>query len=142
MATIYDFDAYMQRRLSSKFGTLGQVAKHKLLYGVHRAAIAKTGLPAFDCPCQAWEYGPVFTTLYFNDQQPPANRMAGNPDLLSAQEMAICDWVARVLGATSGRKLAARSHAKYPEWYIARKNRKDKTITVEAIREQLALVRL
>ena len=135
MPTVFDFDAYMRRRLSGKFGTLGAVARHKLLYGVHRAAIARTGNPAFDCPCEAWPMGPVFTTLYFNEGR------KGNPEVLSAAEQAICDWVARVLGATSGRKLAARSHAKYPEWYIARKNRKDKTITVDAIREQLALVR-
>jgi uncharacterized phage-associated protein len=135
MATVYDFDAYMRRRLASKFGTLGQVARHKLLYAIHRAAIAKNDAPAFDCRCEAWPMGPVFTALYFND------RGIGNPDALTQEEQAICDWVARVLGATSGRKLAARSHAKYPEWYIARKNRKDKTITVEAIREQLALVR-
>jgi len=135
-ATIYDFDAYMRQRLCGKFGTLGQVARHKLLYGVHRAAIAKTGKPIFDCPCEAWPMGPVFTTLYFNDLG------TGIPDLLSAQDRAICDWVAQVLGAISGRKLAARSHAKYPEWYIARKNRKNKTITVDAIRKQLDLVRL
>ena len=135
MATIFDFDSYLQRRLAEKFGTLGQVARHKLLYGVRRAAIARTGRPMFDCPCEAWPMGPVFTTLYRND------RGFGNPDASSADERVICDWVARVLGATSGRKLAARSHAKYPEWYLARKNRKDKTITVEAIREQLALVR-
>ena len=78
--------------------------------------------------------GPVFTSLYFNEGR------NGNPSALSQDEQAICDWIARVLGATSGRKLAARSHAKYPEWYIARRNRKDKTITVDAIREQLALV--
>jgi uncharacterized phage-associated protein len=135
MPTIYDFDAALRQRVEPKFGTLGMVARHKLLYGVHRAAIAKTGQPAFYCPCEAWPMGPVFTALYFNDQG------KGNPDALAPEERAICDWVARVLGATSGRKLAARSHAKYPEWYIARKNRKDKTITVDAIRAQLALVR-
>lgn len=126
MATIFDFDSYLQDRLSSKFGTLGQVARHKLLYAVHRAVIAKTGKPAFECPCEAWPMGPVFVSLYF------CQNASGNPGVLSADERAVCDWVARVLGATSGRKLAARSHAKYPEWYTARKNRKDKTITVDA----------
>jgi hypothetical protein len=72
--------------------------------------------------------------LYFNEGT------VGNPDALSAQECGFCDQVARILGATSGRKRAARSHAKFTEWYIARRNRKDKTITVAAIREQLALV--
>ena len=135
MATIYDFDAALRQRLEPKFGSLGQVARHKLLYGVHRAAIAKKGKPAFDCPCEAWPMGPVFTTLYNNPN------VLGNPDALSANDVAIVDWVAQVLGATSGRALAARSHAKYPEWRIARKNRKDRSITVDMILHQLALLR-
>ena len=131
---IFDFDAYIQRKLRSRFGTLGEVARQKLLYAVHRLAIARTNNPAFDSPCEAADLGPMFRSLYQN--------RIGDPNQLSAQQQEFCDLVIRVLGATSGRKLAARSHAKYPEWGLARKQKHKRhcnpTITVEAIREQLA----
>jgi len=133
-ATIHDFDAYLRQHLAPKFGTLGQVARHKLLYSVHRCAIAQTGKPAFVARCEAWELGPVFPELYFNPD------LGGNPAALTAKQRGFCDLVARVLGAQSGRSLAARSHGKFPEWYLARKNRMNKEIATDAICEQLSLV--
>jgi uncharacterized phage-associated protein len=134
MPTIYDFEAALRERLEPEFGSLGQVAMHKLLFAVHRTAICRTGKPAFRGRCEAWPMGPVFTELYF---QPNGK---GNPSALTPEQDGYCDLVARILGAQSGRSLAARSHAKYPEWYLARR-RADKEITVDAICEQLALVK-
>lgn len=134
MPTVFDFDAYLRQHLAPKFGTLGQVARHKLLYSVHRCAIAHTGKPAFVARCEAWELGPVFPELYFNSD------LSGNPAALTSKQRGFCDLVARVLGAQSGRSLAARSHGKFPEWYLARKNRTNNEITIDAIREQLSLI--
>jgi uncharacterized phage-associated protein len=137
MPNIYDFDAALRQRVEPKRGTLGMVARHKLLYAVHRMSIAETGAPAFHARCEAWLMGPVFPEFYHNPQ-----RIAGSPDLLSTEQQGYCDLVARILGAQSGRSLAARSHWRYPEWFEAKKRRTDKEITVAAIRQQLALVRL
>lgn len=134
-ATIYDFDAYLRQHLEPKFGNLGQVARHKLLYAVHRLSIAKTNEPAFAARCEAWPMGPVFTELYFNPN------IAGNAAVLTAEQRGFCDLVGRVLGAQSGRSLAARSHCRYPEWRDAKRKRVNKEITVNAIRVQLELFR-
>jgi len=137
MPSVYDFDAALRQRIEPKRGTLGMVARHKLLYAVHRMSIAKTGEPAFQDRCEAWPMGPVFPEFYHNPKQ-----IAGNADLLNAEQRGYCDLVARILGAQSGRSLAARSHWRYPEWFEAKKRRTDKEITVAAIKRQLALVRL
>ena len=80
--------------------------------------------------------GPVFPEFYRNPHQD------GNPATLTSEQSGFCDLVARVLGAQSGRSLAARSHWRYPEWFEAKRRRADKEITVAAIQQQLALVRL
>jgi uncharacterized phage-associated protein len=135
-ATIYDFDMYLRRQLEPKFGNLGQVARHKLLYAVHRLAIAKTNRPAFVARCEAWPMGPVFTELYFNPS------VTGNAEHLTPDQKSFCDLVAQILGAQSGRSLAARSHCRYPEWRDAKRKRINKEITLDAIKEQLFRPRL
>jgi len=135
MPTIYDFDTALRQRLEPRFGTLGEVARHKLLYAVHRLAICKSGQPAFSGVCRAWKMGPVFVDLHCNPS------VKGDRDALSAVENGYCDWVARVLGATSGRKLAARSHCRYPEWRAARRFPVNNEITLAAIRAALDAVR-
>lgn len=134
MPTIFDFDAALRQRLEPEFGSLGEVARHKLLFAVHRMAICRTGKPAFQSRCEAWKLGPVFLEIWNNPTR------AGNPGVLTGEQQNYCDLVARILGAQSGRSLAARSHAKYPEWFIARRSA-SKEITVDAVREQLALVK-
>jgi len=47
MPTIFDFDAALRQRLEPKFGTLGLVARHKLVYALHRLSISKTSEPFF-----------------------------------------------------------------------------------------------
>jgi uncharacterized phage-associated protein len=137
-ASIFDFDAYLRQLLEPRRGTLGQVARHKLLYAVHRLAICKTDKPAFQARCEAWKLGPVFVELWNSPNQ------IGNPDVLTTKHKRFCELVARILGTQSGRSLAARSHAKYPEWHEARRASRWKKfnaeITVDAIRKQLALV--
>lgn len=135
MASIFDFDAALRQRLEPKFGTIGLVARMKLLYAVHRTAIAKTSNPAFTGVCRAWKMGPVFVDLY---ERP---NLGGNPGTLTDAERSYVDWVARVLGATSGRKLAARSHCRYPEWVEAKRKPVNNEITVAAIRNALDAVR-
>jgi uncharacterized phage-associated protein len=135
MPTIYDFDAALRQRVEPKRGTLGMVARHKLLYAVHRLAISKTGEPAFQACCEAWPMGPVFTEFYCNPN------LAGNAEALTAEQIGFCDLVGRVLGAYSGRSLAARSHWRYPEWFEAKKRRSNKEITVVSIKQHLAAVR-
>jgi len=133
--TVFDVDAYLRQTLEAKFGTLGLVARIKLVYSVHRLAIARTGNPAFDSRCEAWPMGPVFPELYAN----PQNK-SGNASAIKGVVRGYCDQVARHLGATSGRSLAARSHIRFPEWFIAKRNRVNKQISVQMIREQLALI--
>ena len=62
--TIFDFDAALRQRLEPEFGSLGEVARHKLLFAVHRVAICRTGLPAFQGRCEAWKLGPVFLEIW------------------------------------------------------------------------------
>jgi hypothetical protein len=95
MPTIYDFDAALRQRVEPKRGTLGMVARHKLLYAVHRLAISRTGEPAFNSRCEAWPMGPVFPEFYHNPNVP------GSVDSLAAEHVGFCDLVARVLGACS-----------------------------------------
>ena len=135
MPTVFDFDSYLRQKLEPKFGTIGLVARMKLLYAVHRTAIAKTNEPAFAGVCRAWKMGPVFVDLY---ERP---NIGGNPGALTGTEKGYCDWVARVLGATSGRKLAARSHCRYPEWVEAKRKPVNNEITLAAIRAALDAVR-
>jgi uncharacterized phage-associated protein len=138
--TVFDFDAYLRTLLEPKKGALGLVARHKLLYAVHRLAICKTGVPAFEDRCEAWKLGPVFVPLWNNPNK------SGNPDVLTVEQKEFCQLVARILGTQSGRSLAARSHAKYPEWHNARRASRRKhtnaEITVDAIREQLVFGRI
>jgi uncharacterized phage-associated protein len=133
--TLYDFDAALRQRLEPIFGTLGEVARHKLLYAVHRLAIAKTNEPAFSSICRAWKMGPVFLDLHNSPNR------KGDPAALSSTENGYCDWVARILGAQSGRSLAARSHCRYPEWRYARRFPVNNEITLAAIRAALDAVR-
>jgi uncharacterized phage-associated protein len=135
MPTIYDFDAALRLRVEPKRGTLGMVARHKLLYAVHRLAISKTGEPAFHARCEAWPMGPVFPDFY---QRP---NLGGNAAALSPQQNDFCDLIAQLLGALSGRSLAARSHWRYPEWFEAKKRRANKEITVSEIKLHLACIR-
>jgi uncharacterized phage-associated protein len=135
MPTVFDFDTALRRRLEPKFGTLGLVARHKLLYAVHRLSISKTSEPAFHARCEAWPMGPVFTELYFNPN------VTGDSDALTPDQKGFCDLIARILGAQSGRSLAARSHWRYPEWFEAKKRRTNKEITVVEIKQHLAALR-
>ena len=135
MPTIYDFDAALRQRVEPKRGILGMVARHKLLYAVHRLAISRTGEPVFNSRCEAWPMGPVFPEFYHEPNVP------GSVDSLTAEHIGFCDLVARVLGACSGRSLAARSHWRYPEWFEAKKRRNNKEIAVAEIKQQLAAIR-
>jgi len=83
--------------------------------------------------------GPVFTEFYAAVQANPS--VSGNSSILTTQENEFCDLVARLLGAQSGRSLAARSHWRYPEWFEAKKRRTNKEITVAEIKQHLAALR-
>jgi hypothetical protein len=111
MATVFDVDAYICRRLPAR---PGKVARHKLAYACHRFAILKSGGPIFEAFCAALPLGPVFIPLLHKPEHD------GNADNLTPEERAIVDTVLDVLGAMSGKALAARSHKNYYEWRIMR----------------------
>jgi uncharacterized phage-associated protein len=135
MPTIYDFDAALRQRVEPIHGTLGMVARHKLLYAVHRLSISKTGKPAFPTRCEAWPMGPVFPEFYH------CPNLGGDVAALNSEQNAFCDLIAQILGAYSGRSLAARSHWRYPEWIEAKKRRANKEITVAEIKYHLSAIR-
>ena len=79
--------------------------------------------------------GPVFPDFYHKPN------LEGNAGVLNPEQNGFCDLIAQLLGALSGRSLAARSHWRYPEWFEAKKRRNDKDITVSEIKRHLASVR-
>jgi len=134
MATIFDFDAYNCQKLQAK---PGRVARQKLVYGLHRYAVIKTGRPFFDSPCYAFPLGPLFLELHGNYGH------NGNPAALTEYERAIVDDVLEKLGAMSGKALAARSHVNYYEWRVMREGmRPDQTrVNGEFVEIPVSLIR-
>lgn len=119
MPTLFDVDTYICSRLPSH---PGKVARHKLLYGVHRLAIYQNGTPMFDSFCAAFPLGPVFVELLNHPER------KGDPDAIASADKQLIDTVLERLGALSGRALAARSHKSYYEWFVTREGMRDNQV--------------
>jgi uncharacterized phage-associated protein len=113
MASVFDIDAYLRQQLERKHGKLGLVQRHKLCYGVYRLGIALMGDAPFFATVEPWQLGPVFPELH---SQP---NLGGDLNALGGYQRILCSVVTKRLAGISGKKLAARSHRKYPEWRIA-----------------------
>jgi uncharacterized phage-associated protein len=114
MADVFDIDTHLRHILEPQHGTLGNVRRHKLCYGVLRKAIEVTGDSPFAGRVLAWPLGPVFVDLWKHPDRD------GDPNNIPAPVRAVCATVAEQMGGVPGTKLAASSHRRYPEWRIAR----------------------
>ena len=133
MVTVFDIDTHLRQILEPQHDTLGKVQRHKLCYAVLRLGIGVTGESVFDGRVVAWPLGPVFEDLW---RYPERN---GDPNNIPADVREIDITVAARLGGVPGKKLAASSHRRYPEWGMARKGLSlkkcgDHEITRELIR--------
>jgi uncharacterized phage-associated protein len=131
--SVFAFNTFLRSLLEPKFGPLGEVQKHKLNYSAWRLGIATTGEPPFEADILAYPLGPFIAEL---GKQPNRD---GDTSTLSAADRNLCLVVASRLGGISGKRLALRSHTKYPEWYAARKGLAptqsgNRRITVETVR--------
>ena len=138
--SVFAFNAFLRSLLEPKFGPLGEVQKHKLNYSAWRLGIATTGEPPFEADILAYPLGPFIAEL---GKQPNRD---GDTSTLSAADRNLCLVVASRLGGISGKRLALRSHTKYPEWQAAREGLKPtecghREITAEAVRKALERVK-
>ncbi len=93
----------------------------KLLYFVQGVTLIMTGKPAFDDSLEAWKYGPVVPSVYYNfssyGSDPILMEYMSDVDLDSIRDH--IDYVIDTFKDTSAISLVNETHRKGSPWYYA-----------------------
>ena len=94
----------------------------KLIYFAHGWHLALTGKPLVDEPFEAWKYGPVLRTVYFEFNHYGANIVAQESprgtQKLPREIVPLIDKILRRYGHYSAGTLSALTHVKDSPWSI------------------------
>lgn len=118
------------------------LALQKLLYYINGFYSAFIGASCFSDMCYAWEYGPVYPTIYFLKKEGNLESQFskdGPPDI-SDQLKEIADSVIKYFGCFSGDKLTEFTHSETPWFLIRDKNNDDIVIPQTLISNYFASV--
>jgi uncharacterized phage-associated protein len=104
-----------------RLGPVDTMRLQKLVYYVQAWHLARTGVPAFGEPIEAWRDGPVVRELFRVHRRKfiVTDWPEGDGSRLPAELFSTLQWVMNRYGAMSGEQLSRISHAESP-WLTAR----------------------
>jgi uncharacterized phage-associated protein len=137
---------FIRRSLKSEACPVTQMQVQKLVYFAHGWYLALTGKPLVEDAVQAWDFGPVFPTLYSAVRKFGRNKIdrvllwgedtpftfddAGEAvEELTADESAIIDQVWTAYGKFPAFKLSALTHEPGTPWASVFESGKNKPIS-------------
>ncbi len=132
------------RYILGKSADITPLALQKLLYYAQAFFYALNRTELFTTPCQAWQHGPVYPSVYFQFREygadpldKPTEELATNIHGLSNNEIQFLDCVIDTFGRYSGSFLRNMTHKETP-WKEARGNLSEEDrCTAEISRESI-----
>ena len=123
---------FLDRRDNRKIKPLTQMKLHKIVYFAHGWHLAIRSAPLLDEMVEAWEYGPVIPTLYYEfkefgareilrsatDWNPETEYYDITPNVDSDDDfvLRLLKKIFRIYGPMSATKLSALTHEKDSPW--------------------------
>lgn len=132
------------RYILGKSADITPLALQKLLYYAQSFYYALNRVELFTTPCQAWQHGPVYPSVYFQYREygadpldKPTEDLAANIHGLSSTEVDFLDCIIDTFGRYSGSFLRNMTHNEAP-WKEARGNlAEDDRCTAEISRDSI-----
>ena len=124
--------------------TLSPMKLQKLIYYAHGWCLALTGEPLVDEHFEAWDYGPVISSLYhrlkgYGNTQIPLEQIR-HAEPVGDKTTALLDAIIRKYGKYSALELSDMTHQPGSPWAVSRKPGTNAIISNETIMNSFKLL--
>jgi len=114
-----------------------QLKLQKLLFYTQAVSLVKFGVPAFDDPIEAWDYGPVVSSIYNKYKKfcfEQITKPVGDIEALDTQTITSIDLMLGYYGKMTGPALINETHSEDP-WRKAYAKGQNTVISQKSMRD-------